>query len=327
MISRQHIETAKSADLPNVLQNMGLDLISEGRSYHFRDHDSLKLFQKSGIWLYKCWSKGGEVGDGIQYLQRYCGMDFEQAVDTLMNSPNRSQQYMTNQFEEKIENKNKEGQWTSNTWQNKSEKLIRFAQASLFKYTGKKRLNYLIHERGLKSDTVWQHRLGWLPAKNHMPAKILIPCYNTKEQLFRIRFRIEKSCRERYRISRGSNPSLPFPLGISPGKPVILLESELDAILLFQEIGKQIGILALGSATIKLTPPMFCFLNEKVPAVLVCMDNDNAGRNASIRLRSNLKNAIDCQIPEIYGKDIGDAWKHMDICSWVESCLLNHFLL
>ena len=321
MISRIQIEAAKSGDLPTVLQSMGIALVPEGHGYHFRDHDSLKLFRKSGIWLYKWWAQGGEVGDGIQYLQQYCGFDFTLAVNTLADPPDR-QQNSAYQSEEQ----NKEEQWTSNKWQDKSEKLIRFARSSLFEYAGKKRLNYLINERGLNTDTIKKHRLGWLPAKDHMPSKILIPCYNTKGKLFRIRFRIEQSGQERYRISKGSNPYLPFPLGISSGKPVAMVESELDAILLYQETGKQIGVLALGSAAIKLTPTMFRFLNEKVPVVLICMDNDQAGKDTTKRLKSDLKNAIDWPVPVKYGKDLGEAWGKMDMNSWIKIGLKVHFL-
>ena len=83
MISRQQINAAKHCDLPRILQEMGVELISEGKGYHLREHDSLKLFQRDGIWLYKWWSRGGEVGDGIDYLERYFRMGFREAVEAL----------------------------------------------------------------------------------------------------------------------------------------------------------------------------------------------------------------------------------------------------
>ena len=83
MIPKEQIEMAKRADLPRVLKGMGIALIPNGRGYHLKEHDSLKLFQQDGIWLYKWWSRNGEVGDGIQYLQRHCRMDFPEAVAIL----------------------------------------------------------------------------------------------------------------------------------------------------------------------------------------------------------------------------------------------------
>ena len=105
-----------------------------------------------------------------------------------------------------------------------------------------------------------------------------------------------------------------------------MVESELDAILLYQEAGKQIGVLALGSAAIKLTPTMFRFFNEKVPVVLICMDNDQAGKDTTKRLKSDLKNAIDWPVPVKYGKDLGEAWEKMDMSSWIKIGLGKLFL-
>jgi hypothetical protein len=59
MIPKDKIEMAKRADLPRVLQAMGIEIVSNGKGYHLREHDSLKLFQQDGIWLYKWWSRHG----------------------------------------------------------------------------------------------------------------------------------------------------------------------------------------------------------------------------------------------------------------------------
>ncbi|MDM8537573.1 hypothetical protein QUF70_12520 [Desulfobacterales bacterium HSG17] len=65
--------------------------------------------------------------------------------------------------------------------------------------------------------------------------------------------------------------------------------------------------------------------NEKVPVVLICMDNDQA-KDTTNRLKSDLKNAIDWPVPERYGKDLGEAWKKMDMNSWINIGLGRHFL-
>jgi hypothetical protein len=56
MIPKQRIEMAKHAELTRILQAMGIELASNGKAYHLREHDSLKFFQQDGIWLYK-WYK------------------------------------------------------------------------------------------------------------------------------------------------------------------------------------------------------------------------------------------------------------------------------
>ena len=321
MIPKEKILSAKQADLPSILQSMGVDLIVEGNSYHLREHDSLKLFRRDGIWLYKWWSRGGEVGDGIQYLQRHFGMSFIEAVETL--SGNTTVQSDRHDIFDHQASQRLQIQWMSINWQTKSEKLIRVSQSCLFGPNGKERISYLVNERGLHLDTIRSHRLGWLPAKDHMPPKILIPCYASQGRLIRIRFRIDnpKPGQERYRISKGSNSYSPFPLGLSYGKPVVLVESELDAILVAQEAGPRAGVLGIGTTGAKFTPTMVRYLNEKVPLILISLDNDQGGRDKTASLTNELHNAIKWRVPEKYGKDPGEAWKRMSIDKWVEAGL------
>ena len=288
MIPKEKILSAKQADLPSILQSMGVDLIAEGNSYHLREHDSLKLFRRDGIWLYKWWSRGGEVGDGIQYLQRHLGMSFSEAVETL--SGNTTAQSDRHDIFDHQASRRLQIQWMSINWQAKSEKLIRASQSCLFGPNGKERISCLVNERGLHLDTIRSHRLGWLPAKDHMPSKILIPCYDNQGRLIRIRFRIDnpKPGQERYRISKGSNSYSPFPLGLSYGKPVVLVESELDAILVAQEAGRRVGVLGIGTTGAKFTPTMVRYLNEKVPLILISLDNDQGGRDKTASLINEL---------------------------------------
>ena len=209
MIPKEKILSAKQADLPSILQSMGVDLIAEGNSYHLLEHDSLKLFRRDGIWLYKWWSRGGEVGDGIQYLQRHFGMSFSEAVETLSgNTTALSDKHDI--FDHQALQKS-QTQWMSINWQAKSEKLIRASQSYLFGPNGKERISYLVNERGLHLDTIRSHRLGWLPAKDHMPSKILIPCYDSQGRLIIIRFRIDIQNRDRKDIESAREAILILP--------------------------------------------------------------------------------------------------------------------
>ncbi len=328
MIPKQHIETAKRADLPRVLKGMGIEIVSKGKGYHLREHDSLKLFQQDGIWLYKWWSQGGEVGDGIQYLQRHYGMSFPEAVATLSGpiiSENSTPQHVGQHDSHCPESKKKPAQWKTKSWQTESEKLIRVAQAHLFGPNGKERVSYLVHERGLRIDTIWQHQLGWLPASRQMPSKLLIPSYDSEGNLIRIRFRIDNPApgQERYRISRGSNPDSPYPLGVSSRKPVMIVESELDAILIAQEAGDRVGVLAMGTTGAKLSPAMTRYLTDRIPIILIGLDNDQSGKEKTTKLMNQLPNAIDWPVHEKYGKDPGEAWKRINLRAWVDAGLRN----
>jgi len=308
MIPKEIIETAKKADLPNVVQQLGIELIPNGSGYHLREHDSLKLFRINGIWLYKWWSQGGEAGDGIQFLQRYLGMEFPKAVETLSGIPIACCK------------PHDQNLWQTKKWQTASKKLIDVAVSYLLGPDGKERFLYLVENRGLCPRTILKHRLGWLPHKDHMPSKLLIPCYNSQGTLMRIRFRIDKpnEVHQRYRISKGSNPHAPFPLGICRGKPLIIVESELDAILIAQDAGDLIGVLGLGSTSNELSSEMICYLNAKIPVTMISLDNDDSGKSRTTKLLDKLSNSISWPIPEKYGKDPGEAWQQMSIRAWIE---------
>ncbi len=322
MIPKEHIEMAKRAHLPRVLQGMGIEIVSNGKGYHLREHDSLKFFQQDGIWLYKWWSRGGEVGDGIQYLQRHYGMSFPQAVATLSGAMILQNSHQNSNYPE---SKKRPEQWKTKKWQSDSEKLIRVAQSYLLGPNGKERVSYLIYKRGLHLDTIQQRHLGWLPAKGHMPSKLLIPSYDSRGHLIRIRFRIDipGPGQERYRLSKGSNPDSPYALGVSSAKPLMLLESELDAILVAQEAGEHVGVLGMGTTGTKLNPAMIRYLTNKIPIVLVSMDNDRSGRDKTTALISELPNAIDWPVPAKYGNDPGEAWKRVNLQEWVQVGLRN----
>jgi len=332
MIPKRRIEAAKRANLPGVLQNMGIELVPNGKGYHFKEHDSLKLFQQDGLWLYKWWSRGGKVGDGMQYLQRHYGLSFPDAVEALsgkMTFQNGSSQHVGQQNPNCPESKKKPQTWKSKRWQTASERLIRVGQSGLLGPNGKGRLYYLIHHRGLRLDTIRKRRLGWLPAKAHIPSKLLIPCYNSQGSLIRIRFRMDDPApeKERYRISKGSNPDSPYPIGVSSGKPIMILESELDAPLVAQEAGEHVGVLGMGTTGTKLNPLMIHYLTAKIPVNLISLDNDKGGREKTTALMKHLPNAIDWPVPEKHGKDPGEAWNRISLQAWVKSGFKHHSTL
>ncbi|MDM8537122.1 toprim domain-containing protein [Desulfobacterales bacterium HSG17] len=324
MISKDQITAAKKSDLPSILVNLGVNLIRCGNGYQLAEHDSLKFFKRDGVWLYKWWSQAGEVGDGIQYLQRHLKMDFLKAIEILSQTPvsiNHSNSKPPSLKKKKhlVGARN----WKSPTWQKASERLIQLSRKNLLGPNGEERISYLMNERGLWLETIKKHRLGWLPDKDQMPSKIVIPCYSSQKVLVRIRFRIDQPSnrQNRYRILKGSNPDFPFPLGVNTGKPLLIVESELDAILVAQECKDQIGVLGLGSTGTVLPSSTIEYLSMKIPYILISLDNDKSGKEKTIDLIRMLPNAINWPIPESFGKDPGEAWKRMDIKLWIEKGL------
>jgi hypothetical protein len=162
-----------------------------------------------------------------------------------------------------------------------------------------------------------------------MPSKLLIPCYDSQGHLIRIRFRIDtfNPGQQRYRISKGSNADSPYPIGVAAAKPLMILESELDAILIAQEAAEHIGVLGMGTTAMKFNPAMIRYLSEYIPIILVSLDNDQSGKEKTSRLISELPNAIDWPVPEKYGKDPGEAFKKISLKYWIEIGLKSHSTL
>jgi DNA primase len=303
MIPGEIIQSAKHADLPVILKKLGVNIIEEGKSFYLHEHDSLKFFKQEGVWLYKWWSCG-ETGDGIQYLMNHCGKNFHEAVDLLSGHNDTS---------------NSNQRKKSDNWKIRSNKIVRISKTKLFGQEGKNSLSYLLHERGLHYKTIQKFHIGWLPENNQMPSKIVIPCYNYKGDLMRVKFRMDnpKATHGRYRIMKGSNTKTPFSSNISSNKPVIIVESELDAILIDQEFGEGIGIVALGGVCANLSFQIISYLNEKIPVNLISLDNDKAGQTSASRLMKSIKNALNWPIPEGYGKDPTEAYGRMNLKTWI----------
>jgi DNA primase len=315
MVEKNKIRRAKNAHLPQVLLSLGVKLIQQGQEFQLANHRSLKLFKHQNTWIYKWYSKN-QTGDGVQFLQEYFAMSFNEAIETLT-------QTQINRHVIAYPAEDGEKMWTTEKWQQNSVKLIEQAHNNLFQSIGKKAKSYLMDQRGIQGQAMVHHKLGWLPAKSQMPSKIVIPSYNSKGQLLRIRFRIDKldSQNCRYRIKKGSDPSFPFPLGISSLKPLLVVESELDAILAFQEAKDLISVIALGSTAINLSAQMIQYLNRHIPLILLALDNDDSGRAKTKSLETELHKTKNWPVPAHTGKDVGEAWKTLNIRQWVQNGL------
>ena len=104
-------------------------------------------------------------------------------------------------------------------------------------------------------------------------------------------------------------PKLPFALGGS-GRPVVVTESILDAVLLWQESGYgQVAVLALRGSASRPGIEVLQWLRA-APRIVLCPDADEGGHAACLQWQSWLRDAgcshVDVR-PPTGGKDIGDA--------------------
>jgi len=103
--------------------------------------------------------------------------------------------------------------------------------------------------------------------------------------------------------------------------PIVIVESALDAIILYQEAGDLVHAIAMGSAQNK--PDAYLkALMSKATDTFVCMDYDNAGFEAAKWWKDKFPAVKICFIPK--GKDVGDY--HIEggpVRNWVEALITN----
>ena len=198
------------------------------------------------------------------------------------------------------------------------------------------------NDRGLHENTVREVNLGWLPedwytertdwglpekvkedgtnSKLWIPAGLVIPCFHDgKLQRLRIRRHNITDGDDRYYILPGSSP---IPMILGTGDIFIIVESELDAILLWQEVGDLVGVIAMGSAVMKPDQETSIMLHQ-AKKILVSLDNDAAGiKNSWKSWLSSFSNAT--RWPTIRGKDPTEAHlKGLNLRDWVKAGILS----
>lgn len=208
------------------------------------------------------------------------------------------------------------------------------AQQNLWADIGKEALAFL-HGKGLTDDTIRTARLGlnpsdlyfdrqsWgLPAEvkeNGKPKKLWLPAglvipYFLNGNIIRLRIRRPEG-EPRYYIVPGSDTK-PMTWNLDK-KTLVILESELDGLLLNQEVGDLVGIVALGTATAKPDSHIHTALTG-ADLILVALDTDEAGAKASWSFWPETYGAKAKRWPCIMGKDPSDAWKNgLDLRAWI----------
>ncbi len=270
-------------------------------------------------WCRQC----GAKGDVIQYLRDHRNMTFRRAAEHAgrpASSPAGQASPRTAQ-----EARRSTPTPPPEAWVMQAEKLITAAHQSLV--ADPERVEWLRAKRGLTMETAQRFRLGWLPRDLYhdravwgLPAelredgkakKLFIPAGLTIPAPGRLRIRrSEPGEFGRYYMLPGSSNT---PLVIGAEHPVesagaIVVESELDSMLLHQEITGAVLIIAMGSTSNGPDETMVEDLTRR-PFVLVALDSDKAGGRASWqKWMSTIPNATRAPIPAAWGTDPTDAF-------------------
>lgn len=200
-------------------------------------------------------------------------------------------------------------------------------------------LNRLHAERGIHAETVRQYALGmnsadaWRPRESWglppeqnrsgkpkrlwLPRGLVIPCVAPDGSIQRIRVRRPKSdlrsdADPRFFVVPGSAADI-MRIG-EKSQIYAVLESELDALLIAQEAGDLLGVVAMGSASTKPDAAAWEHLRQ-AKLILVALDADQAGEKASIWWLEQFSQAKRWPVP--IEKDPGDCFKTVNLRAWL----------
>lgn len=182
--------------------------------------------------------------------------------------------------------------------------------------------------RGISADSAARFRLGWLPAdefrvkrawglpdngkKLWIPAGLLLPVLGADGLPWRLRVRRPNpgtlpggKPAPRYYWVPGSGNAVPV-VNPAGSRLIVVVESALDALSALALAGDFCGALALGSCVTRPTREDLAVIDAAF-TLLVCLDNDEAGRKNAQWWRKNFgKRAEIAALPDGMGKDFGE---------------------
>jgi len=283
-------------------------------------------------WCRQC----GKSGDAIDYLREFKGMTYGEAARLTGKEMVKSK---TEKHPVKIKDKftPKVSLAPNQIWQNRAKEYLEAFQETLRPEQGQSALDFL-HSRGLQDETIkaaglgvntvdrYRDRESWglpsevkdngRPKKLWIPSGLIIPFFDRAGSILRLRVRrFNSKDGNRYVIVPGSDLR---PMVFNPeAATAIVVESELDAILLHQEIGGDwCCIVAMGSATAKPDNDTNEML-KKMQTILVSLDSDAAGAGAAWSWWPETYTTAK-RWPTIRGKDPSEAYQQgLNLRAWV----------
>lgn len=291
------------------------------------------------FWCRQC----DKAGDAIEYLITYEGKGFREAAGIIGKEIPEQDENQRPQFR-------KQGQTVEafqprqcaapvDLWQQHAGKLIDWAHQQLL--VNQTQLDWLAG-RGLDLDAVKRYTLGWNPGekgrdlyrvreswgldsvlkedgvtkkKLWIPIGLVIPCFQG-DRLHRVRIRRPEG-EPRYYLIPGSGTA-PMIQGAG-SRAFVVVESELDALLIHHLAGALVGSISQGNSTAKPDETAHASLQSAL-AILVSLDSDQAGMQASVWWRKQYPQAERWPVP--VGKDPGDAFKAgVNLLQWVKEGL------
>jgi hypothetical protein len=293
------------------------------------------------------WCRGCEkTGDAIQYIRDTRELTFSEALEYLgIEKPRLKKSHRKTtaggapSFTPKVE------ALPPPLWIEKASNILKWSQGQLW-IPGNRAALEILTGKGLNEETIRAAGIGWNPGERGgdvyrdrrgwglspevhrdgrpkllwIPQGLVIPLPGN-EGVRRLRVRRNNpGGGPRYVIVAGSQIA-PLILGSSGKNVFVIVESELDGWLIWQEAGDLVGVVAMGSASSKPDVATHEILIQ-AETILNALDSDPAGAKHAWKFWPETYGSKVIRWPVSIGKDPSDAWQQgLNIRSWIEAGL------
>lgn len=287
-------------------------------------------------WCRACEKKG----DIIQYIRDTRNMTYFEALDYLgIDKPQQAHKSQRRKHTGPTPFKPKTETLPPPLWMEKASRFLKWSQDQLWTPNGRAARDILFN-KGLTDETIRRAGIGFNPAELYrdrrgwglaqeipsdgkpkwlwIPVGLVIPLQD-HERPVRLRIRFNKPLKDqRYTLVPGSS-SAQLVLKSEVSNHLLVVESELDAWLVWQEARDLAGVVAMGAAGMK--PDVSAHeLLLKSEKILNGLDYDEAGARYAWKFWPETYGQKVIRWPVPIGKDPSDAWQRgLNIRAWIEA--------
>ena len=259
--------------------------------FHNEKHGSALAVWATG---WHCFGACDAGGDAISWYEKYHKMTFVEAVKALGGDPDNLPQRQPRP----VATINPPTEPPCDEWQSKALRTIQIAQDMLYSAQGERARAYLAG-RGLDEYTIYTARLGYCPGSPgqwrtlgdlSVPCGITIP-WVADSHVWGIKVRRAAGPRKYEQVKGGRvSSSLYWADDIEPGRPLLIVEGEFNALTAYQECDQTMSIVSVGTSGQRLNPWWLPLLSSANP-IWAIYDCDPAGDKGYAQL-STLSNRI-----------------------------------
>lgn len=279
--------------------------------FHSEATPSFAVTPDNGV--YYCFGCGA-TGDAISWLMEYRHLSFVDACDILSSGkPIKSKWLPTVSSPTDKESQAPLPDSLQEQWRT----IVEHCQKTLYTADGEKALSYL-YKRGIKDKIIQSSffKIGYSRGEEiagiFVNRGIIIPCIDS-DYIHYVKIRLPQSKPKYIQLdANGYDISGVYNASLSKGADIVFVtEGEFDCMLLQQEAGEFVGSVTLGSSTQRFDKERHSIVFETSKHVVVCLDNDEAGRKGEQKWREReflpcfSRKMVYTSVPEPH-KDITD---------------------